>query len=109
MSRLGERMTERATDLAEQGQQVAAQHFAALEKQTERLSAILDELAAAPGVIAVTNAEQFSELERGFPTHKARRWTIKRTTSGGVITATVNAAEIIPANNRRLGGRIVNL
>jgi hypothetical protein len=58
--------------------------------------------------LAITETEVPSGIEDDFPVPGARRWMIPRLATGGAFVIPTTLVKVLEANNRRLGGMIVN-
>lgn len=66
--------------------------------------------ASGPGVqtLAITEREVGGGIEVDFPVEGGTRWIIPRLATGGKFVVPTELVSLLHANNRRLGGTIVN-
>lgn len=74
------------------------------------LAQMLDQMGTSPITVAVTDTEVSPGAEVEFPVPGTARQTIKRITAGGVVVPDTAAVTlVVPSDNRRLGGTIINM
>lgn len=96
-------------EIVEKGYEFSARLFDNQETTNELLKNIADN--SGPGVqtLAVTEREVGGGIEVDFPVEGGTRWLIPRLATGGSFTVPQNEyVRVLEANNRRLGGTIVN-
>jgi hypothetical protein len=80
--------------------------------QQDTIISLLEQAAAEDGpglqTLAVTEDEVPGGIEVDFPVLGARRWLIPRLATGGSFAVPSSLVTLLPSNNRRLGGTIVN-
>lgn len=103
MARLGPS----AAQMAE-GYELVERHLGNQETTNQLLLDIAN--ASGPGVqtLAITEHELGGGIEVDFPVEGGTRWIIPRLATGGSFVVPVELVTLLHANNRRLGGTIVN-
>src|ERR1700753_1509804 len=91
-----------------QGYELVQRHLGLMENQNQLLLDIANN--AGPGVqtLAITEHELGGGIEVDFPVEGGTRWIIPRLATGGKFAIPTELATLLDANNRRLGGTIVN-
>lgn len=93
-------------------QEQAALLGAHAEQRSREVLDLLEQIAAqdSAGVqsISVTEIEVKGGVETDFPVPGGRRWLIPRLATGGSFEVPAELVTILEANNRRMGGTIVN-
>lgn len=59
--------------------------------------------------LGIAENEVNGGIEADFPVEGARRWIVPRLATGGTFAVPEGLVSLLPANNRRLGGKIVNI
>src|SRR5512146_2982482 len=92
-----------------------AQGFEAVQRhlsQQDTVISLLEQLATQEGpglqTLAVTDTEVPGGIEIDFPIPGSRRWLVPRLATGGEFAIPKTLVSVLAANNRRLGGTIVN-
>jgi hypothetical protein len=79
----------------------------------QRIGELLEQIAQSTGpglqTIAITEQELGGGYEVDFPVEGAKRWLVPRLATGGEFAIPTSLVKVLDANNRRLGGSIVNL
>lgn len=93
-----------------------AQGFEAVQRhlsQQDTVIGLLERLATQEGpglqTLAVTETEVGGGIEADFPVPGSRRWIIPRVATGGRFKIPNSLVTLLEANNRRLGGTVVNV
>jgi hypothetical protein len=80
--------------------------------QQETMISLLQQMATQSGeglqTLAVSDNEVPAGIEVDFPVEGARRWIVPRLATGGAFAVPTSLVSLLEANNRRLGGTVVN-
>lgn len=90
------------------GYELVDRHMALQQTTVELLQQIANSNNTGLQTLAITEREVPAGVEVDFPVEGARRWIIPRTATGGSFVIPANLVSVLPANNRRLGGTVVN-
>lgn len=95
-------------DQIAEGYELVQRHLDNQETTNQLLLDIAN--ASGPGVqtLAITEHELGGGIEVDFPVEGGTRWIIPRLATGGTFGVPTAPVLLLPANNRRLGGTIVN-
>lgn len=97
-----------SADQIAEGYELVNRHLANQETTNQLLLDIIN--SSGPGVqtLALTEREAGGGIEIDFPVEGGTRWIIPRLATGGKFTIPETLVKVLDANNRRLGGTLVN-
>jgi hypothetical protein len=95
--------------MAAQGYELATRVADIQEDQLALLEQIASESGVGLQTLAVTEDAVNAGIEVDFPIEGGKRWIIPRKAIGGKLAIPTSITSVLPSNNRRLGGAIVNI